>query len=94
MDETERGQVMTTVRCRNIVGRDLCSLTTEHAASSYGIPVLLLSNGDTAGPAEAPVIEVAEIVRTDEGRKVIAAARSAGFIIAHRPTREGGTHGR
>ena len=31
-------------------------LTTDHALSSYGLPVLVLSNGTVLGPGDAPAM--------------------------------------
>ena len=34
------------------------TLTTQHAASSYGVPVLVTEGGAALGPAEAPPLQV------------------------------------
>lgn len=52
----------------------LATLTTDHPASSYGLPVVIL-DGVAVGPAECPAIVWAE---SDE---LIEAARRAGYAI-------------
>lgn len=57
--------------------------TTEHAMSSYGLPVLLIgAAGRAVGPAEVRRIYTIGAPRTADERTVIDAARRAGYLIA------------
>jgi hypothetical protein len=57
-------------------------LTTEHAASSYGLPVVVGEDGQVYGPAEVPEINDLHCELSDEAAELIAAARSAGYRVA------------
>lgn len=80
---------------RQAVTPRICGqLTTEHAASSHGLPVVVLEDGTALGPGEVSALHVTTYVETDDvnGRDVhrtltadehalIAAARLAGYVV-------------
>lgn len=59
------------------------SLTTEHAASSYGLPVFVLE-GQAHGPDDLPadaVLHIDEYATVGAQEAMLQAARQAGFRI-------------
>jgi hypothetical protein len=67
------------------------TLTTNHAASSYGQPVLVLNDGSQAyGPGDLPagtILVIDELFcdhlpETEDFHAEVAAARAAGFNVA------------
>ncbi|MDZ4241721.1 MAG: hypothetical protein U1D99_02750 [Candidatus Omnitrophota bacterium] len=62
------------------------ALTTDHAASSYGRPVLVIDNGDALGPADCLLADY-RIIEASEDE--LAALDAAGYRL----TIEGGAHG-
>lgn len=71
------------------VGRRRGLLTTDHAASSHGLPVVVL-DGQAHGPAElaepvvVPRLEDLRPVRYLFAARLVDAARAAGYRIAER----------
>ena len=60
-------------------------LTTDHAQSSYGLPVLLIGAArQPVGPAEVRRVYTIEAPLSHE-RAVIEAARRAGYVIDQAP---------
>ena len=47
-----------------------CELTTDHATSSYGIPVLVLANGSAYGPADTLPVECRDVTGADLVRRL------------------------
>jgi len=54
-------------------------LTTDHAASSYGRPVLVIDTGDALGTADVALADYRILEATDEERAALA---SAGYVLA------------
>lgn len=54
-------------------------LTTEHAASSYGRPVLVIDTGDALGTQDVLLADYRILAATDEERAALA---SAGYVVA------------
>jgi len=55
-------------------------LTTEHAASSYGQPVLVLDNGEALAPMDAALADYRLLEATPEE---LQALHVAGFALRH-----------
>jgi hypothetical protein len=55
-------------------------LATEHAASSYGLPVLVTSEGEALGPADIEHIVIPPHP-TDEERAILRGAIEAGYLV-------------
>ncbi|MBA2708259.1 MAG: hypothetical protein H0U59_10710 [Gemmatimonadaceae bacterium] len=68
---------------RDTNGRLTCGrLTSDHAASSYGVPVYVREDGAALGAAEVGPLEmVDEVAREPTIAPVLAAARAAGYTI-------------
>lgn len=49
-------------------------LTTDHSASSYGIPVLVLGNGEPLGVEDAMLADYRIVEATDEERTALVRA--------------------
>jgi len=61
-----------------------CTLTCDHAASSYGLPVLIGSDGKPVDPAAAGVVNVAPFDGTADAAEFslfIESARAAGYEV-------------
>ncbi len=54
------------------------SLTTDHSASSYGQPVLVLENGEALGPGDAALADYRLLEATADE---VEALREAGFTL-------------
>ena len=61
------------------------ALTTDHAASSYGRPVLVIDTGDALGPADCLLADYRIIEASKDELHALAAA-------GYRLTVEGGAH--
>jgi len=59
-------------------------LSTEHAASSYGQPVLVLEGGRALGPGDIPASDVIEIT-PEELRWIVSAQPALGGKPGARP---------
>ncbi len=70
------------MRVRNIVNGwfSEARLTTDHAMSSYGCPVLVLDDGTALGPGDC--LGLCIVVATREEREAL---RAAGFALANCP---------
>ena len=54
------------------IDTEVCALTSDHAAASYGIPVVLGGDGVARGPAETCRLRIE--VASDEAIAALAAA--------------------
>jgi len=64
---------------RQILG----TLTTDHAASRYGLPVVVADDGTVYGPADLPAGDRTIIDLHAAGAvELIDAARRAGYVVA------------
>ena len=66
-------------------------LSTEHAASSYGQPVLVLDNGEALGTGDAALADYRILDASDEER---AALVSAGYALADATPEDCANHAR
>ena len=57
------------------------TLTIEHAASSYGVPVLVEEDGHVYGPGELPGVTLHVTVAPTYTTPAIEAARTAGYQV-------------
>lgn len=55
-------------------------LTTDHAAASYGLPVLV-KDGQAYGPADLPNVTVFISNASDDGAALISSAMRAGWRV-------------
>jgi len=61
------------------------TLTTDHAASSHGLPVVVLTDGTALGIAEVPAFGVDVDGDLDAaGEALVAAARGVGYVVMAR----------
>ena len=56
-------------------------LTTEHAASSYGMPVLVRGDGKVYGPGDLPGVVLHLSATNDADAELIAPAVAAGWTV-------------
>ena len=70
MDTTMRVQIQmptTNVNLRSLLDAyEDATLTTDHAASSHGLPVVVRADGQALGPAEVASVEAMTYVSTDD----------------------------